>query len=683
MKKFKYIIIPFLSVLLLLFIGACDKRTLDYPDYKIVHMTAVPDVIYADNNITFSTISVLVKDEDNFAITGETVTFRADIGSILKNISTDSTGVAETIFWDSGAIGLATIEAFISDVSASVQVLIDSIPNIESLEFTQIPSDLNVGEIALIKARAMNEIGVVPDGTIIVFETDMGNFQTLDGIEIGNIVTEQTSNGIATIILNAGTQCGLATITAQVSSYIVTEEILIHPGNPRFLYLFPETNVVAANSGETVMIIAQVEDPYHNPVESGVGVIFTTDLGTVTEYGNTDSMGTTLTIFSPGIQAGIAQIDAVADSASASTFITVTSDEVHSIVFDFPGIVSIQVQGTGGQESFELSVSLLDMSGNLVDENQMVYFELLNYPEGTNINGVGITDSTMSTNGHAVVSVNSGTESGIVRVRAYTYDSEDELISAEKSNIIVHAGPPNSAEFTISGHDTGIDMSGGIWRIQVAAMISDCWGNPVAYGIAAYFSLPEDPPYAFIEAADTYVGNENMEGDSLAGTAYTFLDYDGTYTNETIQIRVEVGGIETYQSEMVLPIQFAVIDMVPVPQHLDWVIAGDTTPKETEIRITVHDGQNNPIDNQVVVFYTTLGTPLEPYPPDTGDPYTGLTGVVDDVHGRLDKVVQFQKYECPPPGPGGAGSTTATVTAQILGTQVSNNTTIILFRYVD
>jgi hypothetical protein len=682
MKKFKYIIIPFLSILLLLFIGSCDKRTLDYPDYQIVHMTAVPDLIYADNNITFSTISVLVKDEDNFAITGETVTFRADIGSILKNIITDSSGVAVTTFWDSGDIGLATIEAFISDVSASVQVLIDSIPNIESLEFTQIPANLDVGEIATVKARAMNEIGVVSDGTIIVFETSMGYFQTIDGIEIGDIVSEQTSNGYATVILNAGTQCGLATMTAQVSSYIATQGILIHPGNPRFLYLFPETNVVAANSGETVTIIAQVEDSYHNPVESGVGVIFTTDLGTVTEFGNTDSMGTTFTVFSPGIQAGIAQIDAVADSATASTFITVTSDDVHSIVFDFLGIVDIQVQGTGGQESFELSVSLKDMSGNLVDENLMVHFELLNYPEGTNINNVGIFDSTMSTNGHAVVSINSGAESGIVRVRAYTYDSEGEVISAEKSNIVVHAGPPNSAQFTISGHDTGIDMSGGIWRIQVAAMISDCWGNPVDDGTAAYFSLPEDPPYAYVEAA-AYVGNENVEGDSLPGTAYTFLDYDGAFTNEIIQIMVEVGGIETYPGELVLPIQFAVIDMVPVPQHLDWVIPNDTSPKETEIRITVNDGQNNEIDNQEVVFFTTLGTPLEPYPPDTGDPYTGLTGVVDGVHGRLYKVVQYQKYECPPPGPGGAGSTTGTVTAQILGTQVSNNTTIILFRYVD
>jgi hypothetical protein len=288
----------------------------------------------------------------------------------------------------------------------------------------------------------------------------------------------------------------------------------------------------------------------------------------------------------------------------------------------------------------------------------------------------------MSTNGHAIVSINSGTEAGIVRVRAYTYDSEGELISAEKSNIVVHAGPPNSAEFTISGHDTGIDMSGGIWRIQVAAMISDCWGNPVAEGTAAYFSLPEDPSYASIEA-DAYVGNENVEGDSLPGTAYTFLEYDGTYTNATIQILVEVGGLETYPGELILPIQFAVIDMLPVPQHLDWIIPNDTTPKETEARITVHDGQNNPIDNQVVVFYTTLGAPLEPYPPDTGDPNTGLTGVVDGVHGRLYKVVQFQKHECPPPGPGGAGSTTATITAHILGTQVTNNVTIILFRYVD
>jgi len=676
------ILITLLVIALSIFFSSCDKRTSDLPEYEIVSMIANPDIIYSDNNITFSEIKVMVKDEDGFAITGEIVTFRSDIGSIIKNVNTDSMGVATTTFWDSGDLGLATIEAFIYDVHEEVTVQINSVPEIESLEFTQVPDELNIDDISTIKARALNALGVVSDGTVVIFETDLGFFSNLEGTEIGTIVAIETVNGIAQANLNAGQQQGESFVKATIGDISIEHDITIHPGTPRFLYLFPEASEIEANSDENLEIIAQVEDRHHNPVESGVGVTFTSNLGNVTEYTATDTNGTAIAYFSPGITAGTAEIEAIADSATASTFITVTSDQVSSIVFDFQGVVGMQVQGTGGQESFELSVSLKDMSGNLVDENKTVYFELLDYPSGTNINNVGDADSTVSSNGHAIVSINSGTESGIVRVKAYTYNSFGTLISAEKSNIVVHAGPPNSSELTMPGHDEGEDIGAGAWKIEVAAIVTDQYGNPVSNGTAVFFSIMGDPDFASIEAA-AFVGNENAEADSMEGTAYTYLTYDGTFTNEVIDISVVVGGVEEFVHEVILPIQFPVIDLVPVPQHLDWNVPNDNSPKETEIRITVKDGQNNPINNQIVTFSSTLGTPLEASPPDTGDPYTGITTVIDGLAGRLDKEVQFQKFECPAPTPAGPGTTTATVTVQILGTQTNNNATIILFRYVD
>lgn len=682
MKFKRILLVTLLVIALTLILTSCDKRTADLPNYQIVNITAEPAVIYADNNITFSEISVQVKDEDNFAITGETVTFRSDIGAIIKNVITDSMGIATSTFWDSGDIGLATVEAFIYDVKAEVEVDIQEVPEIEMLEFTQIPLELDIDDVTNIRVRAENSIGPVSDGTIIIFEADLGYFSDTDGTEIGSVVAIETSNGIARANYRAGEQDGECHMSATIGELSVHETITIHPGSPRYLYLFPSESEIEANSDENIEILAQVEDKYHNAVEAGVGINSTTNLGNITEYTATDSNGVGKIYFSPGITAGTAEIEAIADSAMATTYITVTSDQVSSLVFDFQGVVGMQVQGTGGQESFELSVSLKDMSGNLVDENKVVYFELLDYPEGTNINNVGPADSTISSNGHAIVSINSGTESGIVRVKAYTYNSFGMLISAEKSNIVVHAGPPNSTELTIGGHDEGIDVGAGAWQVEVAALVTDQYGNPVGSGTAVFFSIAEDPDFASIEA-DAFVGNENAEADSIQGTAFTYLTYDGSFTNETITITVAVGGVESFDHQVVLPIQFPVIDMVAVPQHLDWVNQGDTSPKETEIRITVMDGQNNRINNQIVTFSSTLGTPQEPSPPDTGDPFTGLTHVVNGEAGRLDKIVEFQKYECPPPTPAGPGTTTATVTAQILGTQVNNNVTIILFRYVD
>ncbi|HHE38299.1 MAG TPA: hypothetical protein ENL20_06975, partial [Candidatus Cloacimonetes bacterium] len=46
-------------------------RVIELPSYHIEWIDADPDTIYADNNITYSEISVLVKDEQNFAVPGE------------------------------------------------------------------------------------------------------------------------------------------------------------------------------------------------------------------------------------------------------------------------------------------------------------------------------------------------------------------------------------------------------------------------------------------------------------------------------------------------------------------------------------------------------------------------------------------------------------------------------------
>ncbi len=532
----------------------------------------------------------------------------------------------------------------------------------------------------------------VPDGTIISFESNKGFFQTSDGTYLGTYVEIETINGSALTHFNAGTQKGIATISAYISDLSTSADITIHPGPPIYMYLNPDTNIVMAGSSENVLITAEVEDRYHNSVESGVSVNFATTLGSIIEWDDTDDYGIAETTFSPGITAGSAQITAEADSANATTFITVVSNEVSYIEFAFSGQVDIQVQGTGGQESFEFIVYLYDMNGNFINTPDTVHFKFINAPNGTNLNNAVFwpsndSISVISGNGQAVASINSGSSSGTASIKAYTFNSLGTEIYATKSNIVVHAGPPNSVDISVSGHDSGVDMGGGIWQIECAAVLNDSCGNPVDYGTAVWFSLPDDPSWATI-VADSYVGNENVNGDSLNGIAYTLLFYEGSHTNDSLVIQVEVSGnqpgqIFTDTGTVFMPIQFPVIDMVAVPQHIDWFENDPFDPddKISTIRITVKDGQNNPIDNQIVVFSSTLGDPLEPDPPDTGDPYTGLTGVVNGEHGRLNKEVEFHRYECPPPVMGEPGSTTATVTAQILGTQTTNNVTIILIRY--
>ncbi len=337
--------------------------------------------------------------------------------------------------------------------------------------------------------------------------------------------------------------------------------------------------------------------------------------------------------------------------------------------------------------SFEFQFALLDSNGINVERDYDVWFKLLSRPEGTNLNGIlyNTTDSLSVRSIHGIVPVtlNAGEQSGIAVLKCYVYDSNDNEISITKSNIVIHTSIPATVDFSIGEINSGINLGNGLWEIEVSVLLLDGQGNPIIDGTAVYFSLPYCSSWATINSAG-YVGNTNANGDSIPGVAFTRLTYDGSHTNETIFVRIELGFANNFEGELVLPIQFPTIDIVAVPLHVDWwAIPPDPEYKSTEIRITLRDGQNNPVDNHIVVFSTTLGEPLEPIPPDTGDPYTGLTGVVNDEHGRLNKEVEFYYLECPPPIPSPPGTTTGTITAQVLGTNTSNQVIIILRRYVN
>jgi len=699
-------------------------RIIEQPDEETYHfdrITVDPDTIYADNNITYSEIEVLVKDEQNFAVGGQTIIFRASIGNIITSVVTDSSGIAQTTFWDSGEEGVATIEAFIgnfaSGISIETTVWIDAVPEIDPDEFLlEINSnDINIDEIMTIRARVKNTLGeYVPDGTIVVFETTKGFFQTFDGVDVGILTQQTTTNGVAQTYFNAGTQADVTTISASISEFIVSEDVTIHPGAPMFMYLRSlndegeEQYFVPVNSDENLTIEAEVQDKYHNAVEGEELVTFETTLGTIQPpLSPTDNEGFAFTTFSPGISAGIAEISAVSDSAQALTVVTVTSDDVNSIQFAETDEVNLDVQGVGGIESFELVVYLYDMNGNLIDDENTVYFELLAAPAGTNINNVGFADSTQSVNGQAVVAINSGTASGIVQVKAYTYNDLGIEKSATKTNIVVNSGPPTSIDFSIGGHDSSVDgqggMGGGIWRVQVGANMTDLHGNPVINGTVVWFSLPEDPSFASIEA-DASIGNENSEGDSLDGVAFTLMSYEGIHTNESVLIRAETGPAPGEEDNffdedyLVLPIQFPWIDIVATPQHVDWT--EDNNPEwqhsdeelSPKVVVMVKDGQNNPIDGTIVTFMSTLGTlmdpdllSMDPSHPSFYEDFFDVTGPENDgtLPGEIIKNVRYYVYECPPPAPDGSpGTATATVTANIVGTQTTNNVTVILHRYV-
>ena len=335
-------------------------------------------------------------------------------------------------------------------------------------------------------------------------------------------------------------------------------------------------------------------------------------------------------------------------------------------------------------KSFNYSINLFDEDGNPVDRIYEVWFKFLSKPEGTNINDslFQINDSILvqANNGVATVILNSGTISGNVSLKTFTYNSSNSEISNINSNIIIVSGPPFSADISIGGINTAEDIGGGNWRIDVEALLKDFFGNPVNYGTAAYFSLPNNPEWAVIEP-NSYVGNYNTEGDSIAGTCFTSLSYAGSHTNEVITITVNLSELSELE-EFTLPIQYSFFDITILPQDLFWIENDPSIPDTLAqtFQIQCIDGQHNPINDQKILFTASLGIPVDMETDDDDDPFTEMTGVVGG-NGRIDKEWLFNKSECPPPEGHEPGTISGTITISIPGTDVEEFISITLYRY--
>jgi hypothetical protein len=123
-------------------------------------------------------------------------------------------------------------------------------------------------------------------------------------------------------------------------------------------------------------------------------------------------------------------------------------------------------------------------------------------------------------------------------------------------------------------------------------------------------------------------------------------------------------------------------DFDTVSNAVRCVIGLATDDQIATIRLIVKDGQNNPINNQRIIFNSSLGEPVDMGTDNDNDDYSEVSGLQGEA-GLVLKDFLFHRYECPSPGPAGPGLTTCTITATILGNMVSDTETLSLFRYAD
>lgn len=395
-------ILTLIAIVLVSFSASCDRRNPppilppvapppDPSELRFIHkIVATPDTIYADNNITFSTVSVEIRDGENFGVPGQLVQFKASpIGRVLTNVRTDSTGVAKTTFWDDGESGVATITAIVRKFHDTVEdslvssdaldttIYVEETPQVTSvtLHFDNLadPYPMRVGETTPIYATAVTSMDTnVPDGTLIAFECIKGKFVDSSGNDLGKNISQQTYNGRASVFYNSGTSATTNPesvpeyVTAKISTQSDTRGILIRPGVPFGIEIKSLVNVDGVDvpadtshvgSPNQIFMETTLSDMYNNTCQNQT-VKFTTDLGSFLNTTQvvsipTNDFGIARVRFTPGLFAGAATIQASAlnDTLRTQLIFTINSDDIHSMDFTQQGQINLNVANTGGTQS--------------------------------------------------------------------------------------------------------------------------------------------------------------------------------------------------------------------------------------------------------------------------------------------------------------------------------------------
>jgi hypothetical protein len=742
-------IITLIAIILVSFSASCDKRNpppiIPAPpippsasDLRIItRITATPDTIYADNNVTYSEIHVEVKDGEGFGVRNQMVLFRTDIGRVVTNVATDSTGVAKSLFWDAGDSGLATITAIVrkfqesnpdsllSDDTADVHVQIDDIPAIQSVALevnntpnTGAPYEMKVSQQIPISAKAFNTQGsILPNNSLITFSCTTGRFFDTQGNDLGQETVAKTFNGKATVQYNSGTQANtspgsdLANVKATIGGVSDERLIRISPGSPSSIELKSFLNIDGTDvpsitsevgSPHQIFMVATLKDIYFNECQNQ-RVDFRTDLGTFLNTAqtialNTDTAGMARVRFTPGLSAGAATIRASANNDTLNTqlIFTIASDDVFSMDFTQEESINLNVANTGGASSAILRVKLRDINYNLVDSPYEVSFKIVNNnpPEGANLNNRPVNEwvTVTSNGGEAQVSVNAGSESGVLVIQARCTNNAGVTIDATKPNVLIHAGPPFTITPFMGGFNTGTELQGGVWRVVAGAHVRDRYDNPVSRNTAVWFSIKayDEGTNAQIDAIGT-VGNVSVEGDSLEGVAYTVVTYHGSQTNSRIRIAASSGNVSSPGADYPSPWEPDYIEglytemrtVFPLPLnqpnlYLDTdpgaVHFGATAPdtKEADILVMLLDGQGIPINNSQIMLSTARGQIIfnTNYPSPGPNYQTNVANRVFTNTGEAFGRVKTWRIEYPPAVDPNAGPLESAVDIQgwIVGT---------------
>ncbi len=619
-------------------------------------LRAVPEVIAADDGVSYSTITARATTSQGASVPGALVAFNTTAGFVVSPVETDSKGEAVTHLYSSALPARAKVTAQADGARDSVFVDFVDPTGSFVLELSASPDAIRADgqSFSVISARLLDVDGRNPiQGAEISFKTNLGS-----------IANRATTNeeGLATANLQSGEQVGIATVTASLGELTETVQVAFTPyaePTPFSLHLTASPRTIPADDGKSKSLItATVLNSTNNPLE-GITVEFETTLGSIQSPKVTDSDGRVELYLISGPDAGTATVTARVGSLVNTVDVTLVSETDY---YDIDmRAAPTAIFADGGNSTSEISATLTTSGGNPVEG------AVLDFTTTAGISTIEPTGTTDSL-GTARVLLRSRSSPGTATIRA----SFSTLVYGETTvEMLPLDTPVFTLELNSSRAQVQVRGTGGVETATLTAMARDLLGNPSPDETEVTFTII-DAPGTDESLADAGFGPVVVK--TFDGAAS--VQFRAGTSSGTVVIRASAGGLVTD----VVPITVAAGPPANINLCAAELNVSHCWHEPNEICGYVCDANNNPVaDNTAVWFTTDKGcitssavTKGEAFEDENGNGRWDQGEVFEDTveNGIYDArgVIVAEWTDC---GPGPFG--VVTVTAYTSGVTVTGN----------
>jgi hypothetical protein len=268
----------------------------------------------------------------------------------------------------------------------------------------------------------------------------------------------------------------------------------------------------------------------------------------------------------------------------------------------------ISVYGVGGKETAILRWEVRDSLGLPIDEAHAVdlVFASINGPSG----GEYISPIRVTTNGagQAATTLNAGTRSGVVQVRATATVAGRTIISSPVQ-VVIQGGFPVQSHFSIATTQHNFPAMNYVGRmLPISILAGDLYSNPVATRTAVYFrsSAGVIQPSIFTDN-DGQGTVQLISGNPQPFGSYASVTYGDGY-HYVVGRTLGQGGVAVEDSILILWSGLGLLSAVN-PTTFDILNTGSQT-----FQFTVADGLGHPLSSGTTISVTAVIPP----PPSPG-----------------------------------------------------------------